>query len=102
MKYEYANVTTSSDKPYACIFAISKLLELFEIEKSLSDKSKLYIEEKTCRHCSGHKCVKEDEFNAFYEDYIECKDYINDILNNKFQPDNLHDLEKTTNKTLCK
>ena len=66
-----------------------------EIKKSLSEKDKLNNEEKTCRHCSRHKCVKKDVFEAFYEHYIEYKNYINDILNNKFQTDKLEIFEKS-------
>ena len=75
-----------------------------EFGKSPSDKNKLNNQEKTCRHFSRYKCVNRDVFKAFYEDYTEYKNYISDILNNRFQPDKLDTFEKTTesNKALHK
>ena len=36
-------------------------------------------------HCSWYKCVNRDVFEAFYEEYAEHKNYINDNLNTRFQ-----------------
>ena len=41
-------------------------------------------EEKKCQH-SQLKCLNKDVYNTFYKDYIDFKNYINDILKNNFK-----------------
>ena len=43
-----------------------------------------YTETEIKNHVSKYKCLNRDAFEAFYEDYIDFKSYINDILKSNF------------------
>ena len=46
--------------------------------------NKEYTETEIKNHVSKYKCLNRDVFEAFYEDYIDFKSYINDILKSNF------------------
>ena len=50
-----------------------------QIKKSLLDKVKLDDELKTCCNFSRYSCISKNLFDAFYADYIDYKNYTNDI-----------------------